>query len=105
MPDPRHCASCGPALQSPTRLEAGVSAVRLVPRHECATGRAGPGTCTQRTIAQRDLLLICCVAVEIADEQPTAAADADEVRLAHPDRALVPKDWPARELVEELLSV
>ena len=56
-----------------------------------------------RTIAQRDLVLIC-VAVEIDDVEPRAAADADEVRLALPDRALTPAEWPARELVEELLA-
>jgi NAD+ diphosphatase len=56
-----------------------------------------------RTIAERDLVLIC-VAVEIDDEEPKAAADVDEVRLTHPDRALTPADWPARTLVEELLS-
>jgi len=55
-----------------------------------------------RTIAQRDLVLIC-VAVDIDDEEPHAGADADEVRLAMPDRALTPTEWPARELVEELL--
>ena len=56
-----------------------------------------------RTIVQQDLLLIC-VAVEIDDEDPRPGADADEVRLTHPDRRLTPKDWPARALVEELAS-
>jgi NADH pyrophosphatase NudC (nudix superfamily) len=56
-----------------------------------------------RTIAQRDLVLIC-VAVAIDNEEPTASADADEVRLTYPDRALTPADWPARSLVEELLG-
>jgi ADP-ribose pyrophosphatase YjhB (NUDIX family) len=56
-----------------------------------------------RTIAQRDLLLIC-MAVEIDDEEPRAGADADEVRLTHPDRGLTPEHWPARQLVEELLA-
>jgi len=56
----------------------------------------------RRTISQRDLLLIC-VDVEIDDEEPRAAADADEARLAYPDRALTPADWPARTLVDELL--
>lgn len=55
-----------------------------------------------RTIAQQDRLLIC-MAVEIDDEEPRAGAAADEVRLTHPDRALTPEDWPARQLVEELL--
>jgi len=47
---------------------------------------------------------LICVEVEIDDEEPKATADADEVRLTHPDRALTPEDWPARTLVEELLS-
>jgi ADP-ribose pyrophosphatase YjhB (NUDIX family) len=56
-----------------------------------------------RTIAERDLVLIC-VDVAIDDGVPRAAADADEVQLAHPDRVLTPEDWPARSLVEELLA-
>jgi ADP-ribose pyrophosphatase YjhB (NUDIX family) len=55
-----------------------------------------------RTIVQQDRLLIC-VAVEIDDVDPRPGADADEVRLTHPDRALTPEDWPARALVEELV--
>jgi ADP-ribose pyrophosphatase YjhB (NUDIX family) len=55
-----------------------------------------------RTIARGDLVLIC-VGVDIDDQEPRAAADADEVLLAQPDRALTPEDWPARMLVEELL--
>jgi len=67
------------------------------------TGLRGRSPRLLRTIAQRDLVLIC-VEVEIDDEEPRAAADAEEVRLTHPDRGLTPEDWPARQLVEELLA-
>jgi ADP-ribose pyrophosphatase YjhB (NUDIX family) len=76
------------------------AAVREV---EEETGLRGRSPRLLRTIAQGDLVLIC-VEVEIDDKEPKAAADADEVRLTHPDRALTPEDWPARTLVEELLS-
>ncbi len=56
-----------------------------------------------RTIAQRDLVLIC-VDVEIDDQEPKAGSDVEDVRLTHPDGALTPEDWVSRELVEELLS-
>jgi ADP-ribose pyrophosphatase YjhB (NUDIX family) len=56
-----------------------------------------------RTIAQRDLVLIC-VDVQIDDEEPRAGSDVAEARLAHPDPAMTPEGWPARTLVEELLS-
>ena len=76
------------------------AAVREV---EEETGLRGRSPGLLRTIAQRDLVLIC-VEVEIDDEAPRAAADAEEVRLTHPDRGLTPEDWPARQLVEELLA-
>ena len=76
------------------------AAVREV---EEETGLRGRSPRLLRTIAQRDLVLIC-VEVEIDDEEPRAAADAEEVRLTHPDRGLTPEDSPARQLVEELLA-
>jgi hypothetical protein len=56
-----------------------------------------------RTVAQRDQVLIC-VDVQIDDEEPRAGSDVAEARLAHPDPAMTPEGWPARTLVEELLS-
>jgi len=56
-----------------------------------------------RTIAQRDLVLIC-VDVDIDDEEPRTGSDVESVRLVHPDPELTPADWPARTLVNEVLA-
>src|SRR5438093_5503003 len=77
-----------------------VAAVREV---EEETGLRARAARLLQTIVQQDRLLIC-VAVEIDDQEPRAGPDADEVRVAHPDRGLTPEDWPARQLVEELLA-
>ena len=47
--------------------------------------------------------LLICVSVAVDDVSPRAGSDADEVRLAPPDLALTPADWPARTLIEEEL--
>jgi hypothetical protein len=65
------------------------------------TGLHGRSPRLMRTIVDRDRLLIA-VAADIDDDEPRAGTDVDEVLLAAPDPALVPANWPVRQLVEDL---
>lgn len=67
------------------------------------TGLLGRSPRFLRTIVDRDRLLIG-MEVEIDESEPVAGTDVDEVRLVAPDSTLTPADWPARALVEELLT-
>jgi len=62
-------------------------------------GLAGRRPRVVRTLARADQLLVYVEA--LIDGEPRAGSDVDEVLLAEPDAERVPKEWLARELVEE----
>jgi NAD+ diphosphatase len=63
------------------------------------TGLTGTDPRLQRTLARGDQLLVY---VEVGiDGAPRAGSDVDEVVLADPDPERVPREWLARELVDD----
>lgn len=67
------------------------------------SGLVASGPHVVRTTPYEDLLLIW-VKVTVEDDVVRAGSDVEDVRLARPDLALTPPDWPARRFIEELVQ-